>query len=92
MDNKNDEPICAHAVIGVVTTLLESGMIDPFPCSTGTWAVNCRGLPGFRRTVCDGNMIGNRITGIVIAEMQVGSGSEVCPAAFHAAAGSAYIT
>ena len=28
MDNKNYEPMCGHAVIGVVTTLLETGMFE----------------------------------------------------------------
>jgi proline racemase len=28
MDNKNYEPMCGHAVIGIVTTLLETGMFE----------------------------------------------------------------
>ena len=28
MDNMNYEPMCGHAVIGIVTTLLETGMFE----------------------------------------------------------------
>ena len=67
-------------------------MIDRSPCGTGTCAALYQEPPGFRRTLCDGNMIVTRTTDSVIAAMQVGSGSEVYPAAVHAAASSAYIT
>ena len=95
MDNKNKRSIYALAVVGVVTSLLESGMIDQSPCGTGTCAEAAlryaQGQLGLGKPFVTESIIGTRFAGSVIAGTQIGSGSEVYPSVVPAAAGSAYI-
>jgi proline racemase len=76
--------------------ILGDHMIDRSPCGTGTCAEvalrYARGQLGLGEPFVTESIIGTRFTGQVIAEAQVGSGSEVFPAVIPKVTGSAYIT
>jgi proline racemase len=76
--------------------ILGDHMVDRSPCGTGTCAEVAlrfaRGQLGVGEPFVTESIIGTRFTGKVIAETQVGSGSEVFPAVIPAVTGSAYIT
>ena len=76
--------------------ILGDHMVDRSPCGTGTCAEAAlryaRGQMGLGEPFVTESIIGTRFTGQVIAETQVGGGSEVFPAVFPEVTGSAYIT
>jgi proline racemase len=76
--------------------ILGDHMVDRSPCGTGTCAEvalrYARGQMGQGEPFVTESIIGTRFTGQVIAETQVGSGSEVFPAVIPKVTGSAYIT
>lgn len=76
--------------------ILGDHMVDRSPCGTGTCAEvalrYARGQLGLGEPFVSESIIGTRFTGQVIAETQVGSGSEVFPAVIPEVTGSAYIT
>ncbi len=76
--------------------ILGDHMVDRSPCGTGTCAEvalrYARGQLGLGEPFVTESIIGTRFTGQVIAETQVGSGSEVFPAVIPKVTGSAYIT
>jgi proline racemase len=76
--------------------ILGDHMVDRSPCGTGTCAEiaqrYARGQLGLGEPFVTESIIGTRFTGRVIAETQVGSGSEVFPAVIPEVTGSAYIT
>ena len=76
--------------------ILGDHMVDRSPCGTGTCAEAAlryaRGQLGLDEPFVTESIIGTRFTGQVIAETQVGSGSEVFPAVIPKVTGSAYIT
>jgi proline racemase len=76
--------------------ILGDHMVDRSPCGTGTCAEvalqYARGQLDLREPFVAESIIGTRFTGQVIAETQVGSGSEVFPAVIPKVTGSAYIT
>jgi proline racemase len=71
-------------------------MLDRSPCGTGTCAEvalrYARGQLGLGEPFVTESIIGTRFTAQVIAETQVGSGSEATPAVIPEVTGSAYIT
>jgi len=76
--------------------ILGDHMVDRSPCGTGTCAEvalrYARGQLGIGEPFVTESIIGTRFTGQVIAETQVGRGSEVFPAVIPKVTGSAYIT
>jgi proline racemase len=76
--------------------ILGDHMVDRSPCGTGTCAEvalrYARGQLGLGEPFVTESIIETRFTGQVIAETQVGSGSEVFPAVIPKVTGSAYIT
>ncbi len=76
--------------------ILGDHMVDRSPCGTGTCAEAAlryaRGQLGLDESFVTESIIGTRFTGQVIAETQVGGGSEVFPAVIPKVTGSAYIT
>jgi proline racemase len=76
--------------------ILGDHMVDRSPCGTGTCAEvalrYARGQLGMGEPFVTESIIGTRFTGEVIAETQVGSGSEVFSAVIPKVTGSAYIT
>ena len=76
--------------------ILGDHMVDRSPCGTGTCAEvalrYARGQLSLGQPFVTESIIGTRFTGQVVAETQVGSGSEVFPAVIPKVTGSAYIT
>lgn len=76
--------------------ILGDHMVDRSPCGTGTCAQlavrYARGQLSLGEPFVTESIIGTRFTGQVLAEAQVGSGSEVFPAVIPRITGSAYIT
>ena len=76
--------------------ILGDHMVDRSPCGTGTCAEvalrYARGQLDLGEPFVTESIIGTRFTGQVIAETQVGSGSEVFPAVIPEVTGSAFIT
>jgi len=76
--------------------ILGDHMVDRSPCGTGTCAEvalrYARGQLGLGQPFVTESIIGTRFTGQVVAETQVGSGSEIFPAVIPRVTGSAYIT
>ena len=76
--------------------ILGDHMVDRSPCGTGTCAQlavrYARGQLSLGDPFVTESIIGTRFTGQVLAEAQVGSGSEVFPAVIPRVTGSAYIT
>ena len=90
VDRVGDEAASRNVVI------LGDHMVDRSPCGTGTCAEvalrYARGQLGLNEPIVTESILGTRFTGQVIAETQVGSGSEVFPAVVPKVTGSAYIT
>jgi len=88
--------IVSNGVDSRNVVILGDHMVDRSPCGTGTCAEvalrYARGQLGLGETFVTESIIGTRFTGQVIAETQVGSGSEVFPAVIPKVTGSAYIT
>jgi len=86
----------SDGVDGRNVVILGDHMVDRSPCGTGTCAEvalrYARGQLGLGEPFVTESIIGTRFTGQVIAETQVGSGSEVFPAVIPKVTGSAYIT
>jgi proline racemase len=76
--------------------ILGDHMVDRSPCGTGTCAEAALryawGQLGLGEVFVTESIIGTRFTGQVIADAQVGSGSEVFPAVIPKVTGRAYIT
>ena len=76
--------------------ILGDHMVDRSPCGTGTCAEAAlryaQDLLGLGDSFVTESIIGTRFNGQVIAETQVGGGSEVFPAVIPKVTGSAYIT
>jgi proline racemase len=76
--------------------ILGDHMVDRSPCGTGTCAEvalrYARGQLRLGQPFVTESIIGTRFTGQVVAEAQVGSGSEVFPSVIPRITGRAYIT
>jgi len=57
MDNKGYEPMCGHAVIGVVTVLLETGMFEAVEPETGITLDTPSGLVRAHAQIGDGRVL-----------------------------------
>ncbi len=76
--------------------ILGDHMVDRSPCGTGTSAETAlryaRGQLSLGESFVTESIIGTRFTGQVMAETQVGHGSEIFPAVIPRITGSAYLT
>lgn len=76
--------------------ILGDHMVDRSPCGTGTSAETAlryaRGQLEVGESFVTESIIGTRFKGQVVAETQIGSGSEVFPAVIPRITGSAYVT
>jgi proline racemase len=76
--------------------ILGDHMVDRSPCGTGTSAEAAlryaRGQLTVGQTFVTESIIGTRFTGQVVAETQVGRGSEIFPAVIPRVTGSAYLS
>lgn len=96
LDVRFYEELGSDGADGRNVVILGDHMIDRSPCGTGTCAEvalrYARGQLGLGEPFVTESIIGTRFTAQVVAETQVGGGSEVFPAVIPRITGSAYIT